>query len=111
MRRPQQVAGPGAAFGFAVRSEPEGWTVIGHGEDGRRLGRELKGLSDPAQATLITLPDRATNSQQLRRLASAWVAACHDGVTNADVLISFADASAGRNLGDDLGRRAAPGAS
>ena len=84
----------GAAFGFVVRSDQAGWTVTAHGADGRRLGRDLKGLSDPTQATLIRLAAEAEPAEQ-ERLARAWTQACRRSTTNADVLTAFADAATG----------------
>ena len=92
---PADVRGrPGLTFGFATQSEPEGWTVMAYGSDGRRLGRPLKGLSESAQATLTLPPTEARNASDLQRLADAWADACKHGSTNADVLTAFADAAA-----------------
>jgi hypothetical protein len=98
-RRPPLVASPALAgqtdlaFGFDVRSELTGWTVTAYGADGRRLGRPLKGLSDPVQATLAATAERIEDPDDRRRLAAAWVAVCRESVTNADVLTGFTDAA------------------
>ena len=91
---PELIDQPGLAFGIAVGSEPAGWTVTAYGSDGRRLGRPLKGMSDPATTTLTATVDRIRDSADRERLATAWVQACRAGVTNADVLIGFSDAAA-----------------
>jgi hypothetical protein len=91
---PELLNQPGLAFGIRVGSEPAGWTVTAYGTDGRRLGRPLKGLSDPATTTLSATVDRIRDSADRQRLAAAWVQACRAGVTNADVLIGFSDAAA-----------------
>ena len=88
---PADLSGP--AFGFVVRSDQAGWTVMAHGADGRRLGRDLKGLSDPAQATLTRLTAQADNASDQERLARAWTEACRHSATNADVLTAFAAAA------------------
>jgi hypothetical protein len=96
-RRPPLIAPPeliGQPFGIAVGSEPAGWTVTAYGADGRRLGRSLKGLSDPAATTLSATVDKVPEGAARERLAAAWVDACRAGVTNADVLIEFTDAAA-----------------
>ena len=96
LRRPPVVAPPelvGRPFGFAAESDPEGWTVVGYGVDGRRLGRPLKGLSDPALTSLSGFPDRTTDDEQLRALAAAWVRACRSSVTNGQALTAFGDAA------------------
>jgi hypothetical protein len=91
---PELIDQPGLAFGIRVGSEAAGWTVTAYGSDGRRLGRPLKGLSDPATTTLTATVDRIRDSADRTRLATAWVDACRAGVTNADVLIGFSDAAA-----------------
>ena len=96
-RRPPLVAPPeliGQPFGIAVGSEPAGWTVTAYGTDGRRLGRPLKGLSDPAVATLNATVDQIHDRPAREQLAKSWVQACRASVTNADVLIEFSDAAA-----------------
>jgi hypothetical protein len=91
---PELIDQPGLAFGIAVGSEPAGWTVTAYGSDGRRLGRPLKGLSDPATTTLTASVERIRERAGRERLATAWVQACRAGATNADVLIGFSDAAA-----------------
>jgi hypothetical protein len=91
---PELVAGGGLTFGLDVRSEPAGWTVTAYGADGRRLGRPVKGLSEPVQATLAACVERVADPGGRRRLAAAWVAACRGSVTNADLLTGFTDAAA-----------------
>ena len=96
LRRPPVVAPPellGRPFGFAAESDPEGWTVVGYGPDGRRLGRPLKGVSDPALTSLSTYPERTTDDAQLRALAAAWVTACRSSVTNGQALTALGDAA------------------
>jgi hypothetical protein len=96
-RKPPRVAPEdlsGAAFGFVVRSDQAGWTVMAHGADGRRLGRDIKGLSDPVQATLVRLAAQADSASDRERLAHAWTEACRHSSTTADVLTAFADAAA-----------------
>jgi hypothetical protein len=98
-RQPPRVApadSHGAAFGFVVRSDQAGWTVMAHGADGRRLGRDIKGLSDPVQATLTRLAAQAESAADSERLARAWTEACRHSTTNADVLTAFADAATGK---------------
>ena len=92
-RKPPRVAPEdpsGAAFGLVVRSDQAGWTVMAHGADGRRLGRDIKGLSDPAQATLTRLAAQADDAADQERLAHAWT---RHSATNSDVLTAFADAA------------------
>ena len=91
---PELIDQPGLTFGISVGSEPAGWTVTAFGADGRRLGRPLKGLSDPATTTLTATVDRIRDGADRERLAAAWVQACRAGVTNADVLIGFSDSAA-----------------
>jgi hypothetical protein len=91
---PELIDQPGLSFGLTVGSEPAGWTVTAYGADGRRLGRPLKGLSDPATTTLTATVERIQDSAARDRLAAAWVQVCRDSVTNADVLIGFSDAAA-----------------
>ncbi len=85
---------PGLAFGIAVGSERAGWTVTAYGADGRRLGRPLKGLSDPAATTLTATVEAIADGADRSRLATAWVDACRTSVTNAEVLTGFTDAAA-----------------
>ncbi len=95
-RRPPLIAPPelvGQPFGIAVGSEPAGWTVTAYGSDGRRIGRPLKGLSDPAVTTLNATVDQVQAGPARQQLAESWVQACRAGVTNADVLIDFTDAA------------------
>ena len=95
-RRPPLVAPPeliGQPFGIAVGSEPSGWTVTAYGADGRRLGRPLKGLSDPTVATLNATVEQVPDGAAREQLAQTWVRACRAGVTNADVLTTFTDAA------------------
>lgn len=96
LRRPPLVAPPeliGRPFGFVAESDAEGWTVMAHGADGRRLGRPLKGLSDPALTSLQARSERASTDAHLRALANAWVRSCRASVTNAQVLTAFGDAA------------------
>jgi hypothetical protein len=96
LRRPPLVAPPeliGRTFGFVAQSDAEGWTVMAHGADGRRLGRPLKGLSDPAVTSLQARCDRASSDAHLQALADAWVRSCRASVTNAQVLMAFGDAA------------------
>jgi hypothetical protein len=105
-RRPPRVAPEdltGPAFGFVVRSDQAGWTVMAHGADGRRLGRDIKGLSDPVQATLTRLAAQAEDPSDHERLAHAWTDACRHSATNADVLTAFADAATHGRDGEPRG--------
>ena len=97
------VGQPGLTFGFTAQPEAAGWTVTAYGSDGRRLGRSLKGLSESAKATLTRSPDRAVSTSDLQRLADAWADACKRGLTNADVLMAFADAATPRTEADAHG--------
>jgi len=98
-RRPPRIVAipagdePGPAFGVTALAEPIGWTVTAYGPDGRRLGRPLKGLSDPVYSTLVKTIDGVSGPAERERLADAWVEACRVGVTNAEVLTGFSDAA------------------
>lgn len=91
---PELVASPDLQFGLDVRAERTGWTVAAYGPGGRRIGRPLKGLSEAVQETLTAAVDRIQDPSDRRRLAAAWVGACREAVTNAEVLIGFTDAAA-----------------
>jgi hypothetical protein len=90
---PEVIGQPGHAFGVTVSSEPAGWTLTAYGSDGRRLGRPLKGLSEPVLARLTATVDEVSPGPGRERLATAWMQACRGGVTNADVLLGFSDAA------------------
>jgi hypothetical protein len=91
---PELVTSPDLQFGLDVRAERAGWTVAAYGPDGRRIGRPLKGLSQGVQETLTAAVDRIQDPADRRRLAAAWVGACREAVTNAEVLTGFTDAAA-----------------